>query len=145
MVERNGRPGAGAPGPEADEATLGAFFAAARGADRAPDRGPTTALLSAILADAAAVAAERRAAAAAAPPAARGRWPGTLRTIGGWRGLTALAACAALGFWLGIAGEVTIDTGRSAWPSFDASADASADQGVDDQLGAFYDLASVEG
>ena len=132
MVEKHGRSHS-----EADAAALEPFFAAARAADR----GATTALLSAIIADAAEGTAERRAAAAAAPPPARRRGGGTLRAIGGWRGLTALAACAALGFWLGIAGEVSIDTGQTSWSSYDATADG----GADDQVGAFYDLASVEG
>ena len=135
--------------PEAAETALEPFFAAARAADRAGGRGPTTALLSAILADAAAVASERRAAEA---PAAVRRRGGYLRTLGGWPGLTALAACAALGFWLGIAGEVTIDTGQSAWSSSwsgpwssDGAGDDTAAGDGADQLGAFYDLASAEG
>jgi hypothetical protein len=142
MNERNGRPESGAPGRETAEAALEPFFAAARAADRTAVRGPTTALLSAILADAAEVSAERAAAAAEPLAAGHGAY---LRAIGGWRGLTALAACAALGFWLGIAGEVPIDTGGSAWSSYGTSDGASAEGGGDDQLGAFYDLASAEG
>ncbi len=134
-MTENGRPTSPTHGRDAAEAAaLEPFFAAARAADR----GPTTTLLSAILGDAADVSAERRAAAAHPVPGPRG---GYLRTIGGWRGLTALAACAALGFWLGIAGEVPIDPGQSSWSSYDASGDAS----TDDQVGAFFDLASAEG
>ena len=70
----------------------------------------------------------------AAPPRSRR----ALAPIGGWRGLAALAACAALGFWLGIAGEVTLD-GGTAWNGLD-SAESTADQ-----VGAFFDLASTEG
>ena len=131
MVEKNGRHS------EADASALEPFFAAARDTDA----GPSVTLLSAILADAGEVSAERRAAEAVPAPASR-RSGGYLRTIGGWRGLTALAACAALGFWLGIAGEVSIDTGQAtSWSSYDSTADGSAD----DQVGAFFDLASVEG
>ena len=46
-----------------------------------------------------------------APPRRRRARPGAARgavePIGGWRGLAALAACAAFGFWLGLAGGVT--------------------------------------
>ena len=79
-----------------DEAALAPFFAAARAA--APE--PPVRLLSAILADAAEASAPH-----SAPVAARWRAVPAL----GWRGATALAACAALGFWLGLAGGVTID------------------------------------
>ena len=120
-----------------DAALLAPFFAEAR----AREIGPTTALLSAILADAGAVAAERRAPAPGAPR--RGR----IRQFGGWRGLAALAACAVLGFWIGIAGNLPIETGTTSSASYDGgtSSDASSDGGADDQLGAFYDLASLEG
>ena len=53
------------------------------------------------------------------------------------------AACAVLGFWIGIAGNVPIEAGTNASASYDS--DASSDSGADDQLGAFYDLASLEG
>ena len=79
-----------------DEAALAPFFAAARAAP--PE--PPVRLLSAILADAAEAGAPL-----AAPVAARWRAVPAL----GWRGATALAACALLGFWLGLAGGVTID------------------------------------
>lgn len=115
-----------------DAAALAPFFAEAR----ARELGPTTALLSAILADAGAVAAERRAPALPMPS-------GRFRRLGGWRGLVALAACAVLGFWIGIAGNVPIEAGTNASASYDS--DASSDSGADDQLGAFYDLASLEG
>ncbi|MFO1141133.1 MAG: hypothetical protein U1E59_01885 [Amaricoccus sp.] len=116
-----------------DATLLAPFFAEAR----AGDPGPTTALLSAILADAGAVSAERR---APASPAPRGR-------LGGWRGLAALAACAVLGFWIGIAGNLPIEAGTTSSASYDgeASSDAGSDGGAVDQLGAFYDLASLEG
>ena len=119
-----------APHP-ADEAALEAFLTAARA--EAP--APRTALLSAILADAAEVHAAREAAPAPWPPlpARRVRF---LAPIGGWRGLAALGACAALGFWLGLAGNLTLD---GATLTTAATSESAAD-GVD----AFFDFASLE-
>ena len=122
-----------------DAAALAPFFAAARAT--APE--PPLDLLSAILADAAE---------AGAPHPIPARGPATARpdrprrrslaaTLGGWRGATALAACAALGFWLGIAGSVTVDGGmlRS-----DAASYASASAYGADPVETFLDLASLE-
>jgi hypothetical protein len=60
--------------------------------------------------------------------------------------LTALAACAAIGFWIGIAGRVTIEDGAVWAGSPTAAMDATdADTGLEDPVVAFFDLASVEG
>ena len=111
----------------ADEAALAPFFLAARAG--APE--PPLPLLTAILADAADIAAARR----PAPPApARPRWRGAVPPVlGGWRGAGALAACAALGFWLGLAGGVTLD----------GTTLATADDGAD-PVEALFELAAVE-
>jgi hypothetical protein len=87
-----------------DAAALDAILAEARGP------APDAALLARIVADAASVAAGR---ARPAPRVVRrpgwGRrlaeaLGGLAEPLGGWRGATALAACAVAGFWLGIAG-----------------------------------------
>jgi hypothetical protein len=114
-----------------DEAALESFFAAARAAEQAP----RTALLSAILADAAEVQAARAVPPAPAPGRPR-RTARLLAPIGGWRGLAALGACAALGFWLGVAGDLSLDGATLTT----AAAAESADDGVD----AFFDYASLE-
>ncbi|HET9068288.1 MAG TPA: hypothetical protein VFN28_06560 [Amaricoccus sp.] len=120
--------------PSADEAALAPFFAAAR----AGETPPQTALLSAILADAAEVHAARAAPPAPALPAARKPRFGArlLAPIGGWGGLAALGACAALGFWLGLAGNLSLD-GTTLTT---AAASQTGDAGVD----AFFDYASLE-
>ena len=122
-----------------DEAVLAPFFAAAR-AEEAP---PPTALLSAILADAAEVHAARTTPAhpAPTPPARRPRFGARLLSpIGGWGGLAALGACAAFGFWLGLAGDLSLDGGTLTTVAADQSDDGGADIGV----GAFFDYASLE-
>ena len=117
-----------------DEAFLARWFAAARDDDPAPP----PALLNAILADAADVAAAR--ADAVAPPARRGwRRPAFLAPIGGWGGLATLGACAVLGFWLGIAGNLALD-GTSLTTSAATLASDDDAGGVD----AFFDYASLE-
>jgi hypothetical protein len=115
------------PRPDQDDA-LEPFFAAARAAGE----GPRTALLSAILADAAEMHAARTAPAPAAPrrPA---RGVRLLAPIGGWRALAALGACAALGVWLGLAGNLALDGAT-------LTAGASAADGLD----AFFDYAALE-
>jgi hypothetical protein len=119
------------PTSTADEALLAPFFAVAR----AEAAAPTTALLSAILADAAAASASRAAQPAPAPRARR-----RLEPIGGWRGLAALAACALLGLWLGLAGRVSLDAAPG-WTGLQTADDVNGDE----EVGAFFDLASVEG
>ena len=57
--------------------------------------------------------------------------------------MTALAACVAVGFWIGLAGRVTIEDG-AVWAGTRAVA-ADADSAPDDPVVAFFDLASVEG
>jgi hypothetical protein len=109
-----------------DEAMLAPFFAAAR---VAPPEPPLR-LLSAILADAAEARAPAPATSAAGP-----RWRG-LPALGGWRAATALAACAVLGFWLGLAGGVTIDGTTLQAGSF------AADGG--DPIETFLELAAAE-
>lgn len=115
---------------DAEARALEAWFAAAR----AEPAEPPLALMSAILGDAAIVTAERR-------PAPPRRKPAVLGGIGGWKGLTALAACAAVGFWIGIAGQVTIENG-AVWSG---AGTVASDATPDDPVGAFFDLASAEG
>jgi len=128
-------------GTSAEEAALAAFFAAAR----AEDVEPRTALLSAILADAAEVHAARATAGSAparpatATPVPRRRFgAGVLSPIGGWGGLAALGACAALGFWLGLAGNLSLD-GASLTTVAASQSDAAETGAV-----AFFDYASLE-
>ncbi|MFT3972630.1 MAG: hypothetical protein QM699_04035 [Amaricoccus sp.] len=130
-----------------DETSLEPWFAAAR----AERTDPPLALLAAILDDAVAVGAGRApmapvlvaepepdvAAVIALEPDAPRRRLGAL----GWKAMTALAACALLGFWIGIAGRVTIEDG-AVWSGARAVA---ADTVPDDPVGAFFDLASAEG
>jgi hypothetical protein len=108
----------------ADEAALRPFFAAARAAEP-PVR---TDFLTAILADAAAVRAAPRP--AAAPSRRR------LEAIGGWRGFAALAASAAVGFWLGTTGALPVDEGAMAETA--AVADSAG------PVADFFDLAAAE-
>jgi anti-sigma-K factor RskA len=116
--------------PEDEAATaLAPFFAAARAAPP----GPPVSLLSAILAD----AAEATAPPAATAASARTRWRAAPPALGGWRAVTALAACVLLGFWLGLAGGVTIE-GTTLRAGTVAAADA------DDPVEAFFELAAVE-
>jgi hypothetical protein len=111
---------------------LAPFFAAARA--EAPE--PSVALLSAILADAAEAGSARR-----PPPPARVRWRDAVApALGGWRGATALAACALVGFWLGLAGGITIDGTTLAA----GTALAAADDGADPVETLLVDLAAVE-
>ncbi len=115
-----------------DEAALAPFFAAARRAEPPPP----VHLLSAILADAAAAQAARSPAAEPGRRTPPGRAVRLAAPVGGWRGVAALAACAALGFWLGLAGEISID-----------GATVSAGTAVaesDDPVGEFFDLAAME-
>ncbi|HRO11943.1 hypothetical protein [Amaricoccus sp.] len=117
-----------------DEAALAAFFAAAR----AEEEGPSVALLSAILADAAGIHADRAVAPAARRflPAGSGWGARLLAPIGGWRGIAVLGGCAAFGFWLGLAGNLSLD-GTTLTT---VAASESAVTGVD----AFFDLAALE-
>jgi ferric-dicitrate binding protein FerR (iron transport regulator) len=115
--------------PQLRDDDLEAFFAAAR----AENPAPRTALLSAILADAAEVQAAR---------APRASLPVPPQRPAGWRfgrlfaplgGVAALAACAALGFWIGLAGSLTLDGAT-------LTAGETPAYGVD----AFFDYASLE-
>ncbi len=133
-----------------DDAALAAFFRAARTSGDAP---LPAALLADILADAAAVTAERRPALPVrqAPPRQR---PWSLRRlfgpVGGWPGAAVLGASAALGFWIGIAGGVSIDSSTgtmvtdSDW-SQSWSRTASGDDAATDSVASFYDYAALEG
>ena len=113
---------------------LAPFFAAGR----ADPPAPPVNLLSAILADAAEAGAARRA--VPAPRRLSRRLPGRRGVApGGWRGATALAACAALGFWLGIAGGISID-GATLQAG---TALVAADDGAD-PVESLFDLAAVE-
>jgi hypothetical protein len=122
-----------------DEAMLDPWFAAVR----AEPAEPPLALLSAIVGDAAAVSLERRTAAAVLPPPTPPQAIGrpVADVVGGWKGLTALAACAATGFWIGIAGQVTVEDGR-VWSG---QGTVAAEASPDDPVGAFFDLAAAEG
>jgi hypothetical protein len=120
---------------DADDAALAPFFAAAQ-AD-APEL--PTRLLNAMLADAADVAAVRPRPAPAAPPTPWWRRIRPFEPIGGWRGLAALGACAALGFWIGIAGGVTVE-GGTVW----AGSGSTVSEVATDPVGEFFDLASAE-
>ena len=113
---------------------LAPFFAAGR----ADPPAPPVNLLSAILADAAEAGAARRA--VPAPRRLSRRLPGRRGVApGGWRGATALAACALLGFWLGLAGSFSIDgTTLRAGTALASSEEAA------DPVAAFLDLAAVE-
>lgn len=121
-----------------DEDELERFFAAAR-ADAAE---PSLALLGAILRDAATVTAERDpvreapAVRAAPPPAGSTR----LAPIGGWPGFAAMAACAVIGFWAGMAGNLSLDGMTLERSAGLGSQVASADDPVD----AFYTLGTAE-
>lgn len=125
--------------PTADERMLEPWFAAAR--EEPAD--PPLALLSAILADAASVSAERQETTLDRRPTDRGEAVDrrVFDIVGGWKGLGALAACAAVGFWMGLAGQVTIENG-TVWSG---SSSVAADATPDDPVGAFYDLAMAEG
>ncbi|WP_118135379.1 hypothetical protein [Oceanicella sp. SM1341] len=90
----------GAPDRGTDE-MLEALFAEARAAEP----GPSEAFLARVLGDAADVAAERAAPARPPAPAPRGSLVTRLAgAFGGWRAVAGLAACAAVGFWVGFAG-----------------------------------------
>jgi hypothetical protein len=89
---------------------LEVLFAAARAAEPRPSE----ALVSRILADAATVGAGHAArAAAAAAPAVPPRGLGArlarlFEPVGGWQAAAGLGACAAAGFWLGLAGPESL-------------------------------------
>jgi hypothetical protein len=106
----------------ADEAALRPFFAAARAAEP-PVR---TDFLTAILSDAAAVR--------AAPPPPVAAAPRRFAAIGGWGGLAALAASAAVGFWLGTTGALPVDER--------AMAETAAV--AESPVAEFFDLAAAE-
>lgn len=129
---------------------------------------PPLSLLSAILADAGAVDDARQAEEHMAPEAAPDRdansgpkptgvtavaspeaarvppqagEAGRFNLVRAGKALAALAACAALGFWIGLAGQVTIEDG-TVWSGPQS---AAAESVPEDPVGAFFDLASVEG
>lgn len=129
-----------------EELILDPWFAALR----AEPAEPPLALLSAILADAAVVDEARNAVHEPTAVVAEATTPAPLpaadadeprRRLSGWKAAVALAACAALGFWIGIDGRVTVEDG-SVWTGTRA---AAADSMPDDPVGAFFDLASAEG
>ena len=133
----------------ADAGEIGAARAAgpeAAPAPIAPVAAPAAVARAAVTPGAAPVPIAPEAASAAvraAPRRSGRRW---LQGVGGWKGLTALAACAAIGFWIGIAGRVTIEDGAVWAGSPTAAMDATdADTGLEDPVVAFFDLASVEG
>ncbi len=81
------------------------FFRAAKDAVAEPG----TDLMDRILQDAAAVQAgfvETAPAPASVP--GPGLWAGILDSLGGWRGVSALTACAFVGLWIGFAAPGTI-------------------------------------
>ena len=88
------------------------FFEAGRAAAPAPSE----ALLERVLAEAQAQQAPR-AQTPARPAAARGAWAGLLAALGGWPAVTALAAVAVAGIWLGYASPGELDGLTAAlWP-----------------------------
>lgn len=147
-------PAAGRPRPPEtpDEAALAPFFRAARTAEA---QALPPGLVADILADAAAVSAARHPALPErrrAPAPRRPLLGRLLAPFGGWPGAAVLGTAAAVGFWVGVAGSVSIDaTGTvragSAW-THDLMADTTADQGADqeaDPVASFFDLAALEG
>ena len=88
-----------------DPSALELYFNAAREAGPTPDQ----ALMQRILDDAASVQAARTQ--ARTSPASRPAfWPFVAESLGGWRGLSALAACACAGLWIGFATPDLVDT-----------------------------------
>jgi hypothetical protein len=107
-------------------AALAPFLASAR----AEDTAPRTALINAILADAADVS-STRARPAPVPQRHRWRFPAPV----GWRGATALAACVVAGFVIGLLGGGD-DLGTAAvWGEATAV----------DPVAGFFDLDAAEG
>lgn len=106
--------------------SLEAFFAAAR----AEEPRLSDALVAAILADAAA-AAPARPVVVALPR--RRAW----RPSDRWQAAVALAAAAALGFWIGLAGHLEI-IDPTVWTGIGLTETAA------DPVAGFYDLAAVE-
>lgn len=81
--------------------TLEDFFAAAKAMQTLPEAG----LMDRILRDAATVQIEM----IAAPTAPKvGFWVGFADTLGGWRGMSSLTACACAGLWFGFATPQTV-------------------------------------
>jgi hypothetical protein len=109
------------------------FFHEAKTAEPAP----RNAFLNAIFADAAEVSEARRMPQLRRQPSLWNRMSSVLDGLGGWRGATALAGSAALGFWIGTSDLTEID----AYLGLSSSTIESADGPVM----AFFDLASAEG
>ncbi len=85
---------------------LGAFFEAARKAAPQPDAP----LMERVLADAAKVQADLTA--QNATPVARSSrlWLAIAENLGGWRGMSALTACACTGLWIGFSTPEFVDS-----------------------------------
>lgn len=122
-----------------DDAMLDALFARTR----AEEPAPSTALLSAILGDAAEVSAGRAAVSAPLPeraaPRRRFGIGAALEAIGGWGGMTVLGTCAAVGFWFG-----TVDMNSYGLETGGLTQISQSETSVD-QVTGFFDMASVEG
>lgn len=114
-----------------DAADLAPFFAEARRRD-AETEAPAV-LMARIMADADEV---RLAAMPRKEPRRPGVIEGMLSAFGGWRGATALAACAVAGVWVGLSG-ISETAAALVW---------SEDAGIaaEDPVAAFFDLAAAE-
>ncbi len=114
-----------------NDADLAPFFAEARRRD-AETEAPSV-LMARIMADADDVR-------LAAMPRRAARRPGMLESLragfGGWRGATALAACAVAGVWIGLS-DLSETATALVW---------SGDAGIaaEDPVAAFFDLAAAE-
>ncbi|MCP5074792.1 MAG: hypothetical protein GY947_16075 [Rhodobacteraceae bacterium] len=80
------------------EAELRAFFEAAKLAEPEPDDD----LMNRIMHDAALVQVQHQRS-DNKPGASIGFWAAVSDSLGGWRGMTALAACTCVGLWIGFA------------------------------------------
>jgi hypothetical protein len=109
-----------------EEQTLAAYLAAGR-ADEAP---PSDALMAAILADGLAAMPPHPVARPLRRPAAR-------HLSDRWSAAVALAAAAAVGFWIGLAGQLEV-IDPTAWTGVGLT-EAEADP-----VAGFFDLAAVE-
>jgi hypothetical protein len=117
-----------------EEAELAEFF----DAERATPASISAVFLEAVVADAMAMNVSR---AKTLPPrpSRRHGLAAVLRPLGGWLGATAIAGCAALGFWAGAIGTGSGLMAETLWSDF-ATIDAQADG-----VAGFYELGEGEG
>lgn len=114
-----------------DDAELAPFFAEARRRDAGTD--VPAALMARMMADADDV---RMGAMPRREPRRPGVLEGMMAAFGGWRGATALAACAVAGVWIGLS-DLSDTASSMVW---------SGDAGIaaEDPVAAFFDLAAAE-